>query len=201
MRMLTDQGTLAIAGYRGHVNVHLGKGATLRDPRGLLEGTGKSIRHVKVRTVADARGVGLRELIRQELRSGPRQLSIRTGTGKAILERVRKFCLALPEVIERRSHGTPTFFFRDKKQFAQVWQGHHEDTGLALWCAAPSGAQQTLVKSDPGRFFVPPYVGGRGWLGVRLDRGIATKELRAIVADAYADVAGRQASARSARSG
>jgi hypothetical protein len=86
------------------------------------------------------------------------------------LERLRAICLALPEVTERLSHGAPTWFVRGKRTFVTLWaQGHHGDQFPHLWCAAPPGAQADVVESEPERFFRPPYVGGRGWLGVRLD--------------------------------
>ena len=106
-----------------------------------------------------------------------------------ILDRVRALCLALPETSERLSHGTPTFFVRGKKSFVMVWNDHHGDGRFALWCAAPDGVQRLLADTDPERFFVPPYVGHRGWLGVRLDRGFDADELAGIVEDAYAEVA------------
>lgn len=87
---------------------------------------------------------------------------------KDTLERLRRLCLALPETTERISHGEPTWFVRDKKTFV-MYANHHHDDRLAFWCAAPDGAQETLVASDPERFFRPPYVGHRGWLGVYLD--------------------------------
>ena len=86
------------------------------------------------------------------------------------LERLRAICLAFPEVTERLSHGAPTWFVRDKKVFATLWMhGHHQDDFPHLVCAAPPGVQQELVEAEPERFFRPPYVGGRGWIGVRLD--------------------------------
>jgi hypothetical protein len=108
---------------------------------------------------------------------------------KRILAQVRRLCLELPETSERLSHGTPTFFVRAKKSFAMVWNDHHGDGRFALWCAAPDGVQRLLVDADPARFFVPPYVGHRGWLGVRLDRGVDGEELAGILEDAYAEVA------------
>jgi hypothetical protein len=82
---------------------------------------------------------------------------------RMLAERLRAICLALPEVTERASHGTPTWFVRNKGSFVQLWaDGHHEDQFPHLWCAAPPGAQQELTESDPGRFFRPPYVGPRG---------------------------------------
>ena len=105
------------------------------------------------------------------------------------LAKLRKVCLALPETSERLSHGAPTFFVREKRAFLMVVTNHHGDGRFAIWCAAPSGMQQMLVESDPERFFVPPYVGHRGWLGMRLDRGIHWDELAGIAEDAYAEVA------------
>ncbi|HEX8770195.1 MAG TPA: MmcQ/YjbR family DNA-binding protein [Acidimicrobiales bacterium] len=102
--------------------------------------------------------------------------------------RVRSICLALPEVTEKLSHGAPAFFV--KKQFLMLWpNGHHDHDFAHLWCAAPSGAQSELVHTEPERFFRPPYVGGRGWIGVRLDRDIDVDELEAICEDAYRAVA------------
>ena len=106
-----------------------------------------------------------------------------------VLTRIRMLCLALPETSERLSHGAPTFFVRGKRAFLMVMRNHHGDGRFALWCAAPPGMQQTLVDVDPERFFVPPYVGHRGWLGVRLDRGLDWDELAGIAEDAYAEVA------------
>lgn len=106
-----------------------------------------------------------------------------------VLTRIRTLCLALPETSERLSHGAPTFFVRGKRAFLMVMRNHHGDGRFALWCAAPPGMQQTLVDVDPERFFVPPYVGHRGWLGVRLDRGLDWDELAGIAEDAYAEVA------------
>src|SRR6266536_6615179 len=106
-----------------------------------------------------------------------------------VLERIRAICLALPETSARLSHGAPTFFVRGKRAFVMVLTNHHGDGRFALWCAAPEGMQQMLVDADPERFFVPPYVGHRGWLGVRLDRGIDWDELAGIVEDAYCAVA------------
>ena len=105
------------------------------------------------------------------------------------LDRLRHICLELPATTERLSHGAPTFFVRGKRAFLMVLTDHHGDGRFAIWCAAPDGIQQLLVEADPERFFVPPYVGHRGWLGVRLDRGVHWDELAGIVEDAYAEAA------------
>jgi hypothetical protein len=110
-------------------------------------------------------------------------------TKRQILEAVREICLAFPEASERPSHGEPTFFVGGKRSFAAVWDSHHGDGRYALICAAPAGMQAVLVEADPGRFFVPPYVGHRGWIGVRLDRGFDRDEIAGVLEDAYAEVA------------
>ena len=102
------------------------------------------------------------------------------------LPRLRALCLALPEVTEKVSHGEPTWFVR--KTFV-MYADHHHDDRVAFWCAAPPGAQEELVAADPERFFRPPYVGGRGWLGVRLDRDPDWDEIAEIVRDAHREVA------------
>ena len=106
-----------------------------------------------------------------------------------ILTRLRKLALALPETSERLSHGAPTFFVREKRPFVMVLTDHHGDGRFAIWCAAPQGLQSMLVEADPERFFVPAYVGHRGWLGMRLDRALDWNELAGIVEDAYAEIA------------
>jgi hypothetical protein len=107
---------------------------------------------------------------------------------KAPLDTLRQICLALPEATERLSHGEPTWFVRGKKTFAS-YADHHHDDRLAFWCAAPDGAQEMLVGTHPDRFFVPPYVGHRGWLGVYLDLPVDWDEIEQIVTDAYRMVA------------
>ena len=112
------------------------------------------------------------------------------------LERVRNICCALPEVVERLSHGQPTFFVRGKTTFVMFLDDHHGDGRLALWCAAPPGVQAQLVEQEPERFFRPPYVGGRGWIGVRLDRQLDWDEVAEICADAYRQVAPKRLAAQ-----
>ncbi len=110
-------------------------------------------------------------------------------TKQQILGVVREISLALPETSERPSHGAPTFFVRGKRSFATVWDSHHGDGRYALVCAAPDGMQAMLVEGDPERFYVPPYFGHRGWIGVRLDRDFDRGEIAGIIEDAYAEVA------------
>lgn len=110
-----------------------------------------------------------------------------------ILERVRALCLALPGIEERPSHGAPCWFVRGKKQLAAFDDHHHGVDQVAVWCPAPEGAQAAMVEMDPGRFFVPPYVGPRGWIGVRLDDDTDWDELGQILEDAFRCVAPRRA--------
>ena len=120
---------------------------------------------------------------------GGERAPLGAGRRAQILESIREICLGLPETSERLSHGAPTFFVREKRAFLMVLTNHHGDGRFAVWCAAPAGLQTMLVDADPERFFVPPYVGHRGWLGLRLDRELDWAELAGIAEDAYAEVA------------
>lgn len=108
-----------------------------------------------------------------------------------VLERVRRICLALPEVNERSSHGTPTFFVQDRRTFVTFADNHHNDGRIAIWCHAPEGMQSALVEQDPDRFFMPPYVGHRGWIGVRLEGDVDWGIVTDLIHDAYRGVAPR----------
>jgi hypothetical protein len=102
-----------------------------------------------------------------------------------LLTRVRASCLALPETSERLSHGSPSFFVAEKHAFVHFCDNHHHDGRMALWCAAPEGAQAMLVDSNPDVYFVPPYVGPSGWIGVRLDRDAPWDEIAAVIENAH----------------
>ena len=108
------------------------------------------------------------------------------------LQRVRALCLALPEVTERLSHGSPTWFVRGKKTFVMYLDDHHGDGRLTLWCAAPEGMQAALVAGEPEHYFVPPYVGHRGWVGVHLNRGLDWNEIAGAIEEAYLQIAPKQ---------
>jgi hypothetical protein len=102
---------------------------------------------------------------------------------------VRAISMALPEVTERLSHGVPTWFVRGKS-LAMLWaRGHHGDDFPHLWCAGLPGAQHELVTPEPARYFRPPYVGGRGWIGVRLDGDPDWAEISELCQDAYRAIA------------
>jgi len=85
----------------------------------------------------------------------------------AALARVRKLCLALPDAWEKEAWKAPTFRVHDR-MFAMFVDGHRGDGRIAVWCSAPPDAQRVAVLDDPDNFFVPPYVGAKGWIGVRL---------------------------------
>jgi hypothetical protein len=106
------------------------------------------------------------------------------------LDRIRSACLALPEVTERLSHGAPTWFVRGKTTFATFWEhGHHEHQFPHLWLAAGPGIQAELIATDPQRYFRPPYVGHRGWIGMRTDRRVDWTEVTEMCEDAYRVIA------------
>jgi predicted DNA-binding protein (MmcQ/YjbR family) len=108
---------------------------------------------------------------------------IERPSNPATVERLRALCLARSGVEERLSHGEPTWFVRGRS-FAMTADHHHDDR-LAVWLAAPAGRQESLIETDPARFFRPPYVGHRGWIGVDLDGPVDWDELAALVADAH----------------
>ncbi|KAA0021274.1 MmcQ/YjbR family DNA-binding protein [Antrihabitans cavernicola] len=103
--------------------------------------------------------------------------------------------MELPEATERVSHGEPAWFVRRAPQFV-MFADHHHDDRIGFWAAAPPGAQQYWIGRDPDRFFVPPYVGARGWIGVYLDVDLDWGDIADIVEDAYRAVAPRTLLAR-----
>ena len=109
---------------------------------------------------------------------------------KHINEVVREVCLSFPEAEEFVSHGSPNFRVRGKT-FASYVVNHHGDGRVALWLNAPTGSQDHYVNSEPKHFFVPAYVGPRGWLGVHLDKGLPWQRVAALVRQAYEKVAPR----------
>lgn len=100
------------------------------------------------------------------------------------LAKVRAFVKGLDGASEKTSHGSPGFFVKNKA-FAYFCDDHHGDDRIALWCAAPEGAQAMLVDSDPDVYFVPPYVGHLGWVGVRLDREAPWQQVAAVLEAAH----------------
>ena len=101
-----------------------------------------------------------------------------------ILAQLRAICLALPEAAEKGGVAEHTFRVRDKI-FVLFDDNHHGDGRIAIWCKAPPGAQDVLVGGDPARFFVPPYVGQHGWIGVRLEGDVDWDAVADFARDAY----------------
>jgi hypothetical protein len=112
------------------------------------------------------------------------------------LDRVRRLCLALPEAGEQEAWGEPTFRVR-KRIFAMyaTAANHHGGGRAAVWCKAPLGVQEHLVRTQPGVYFVPPYVGVKGWIGIRLDT-VDDVDLRGHIVDSFCLVAPRRLAAR-----
>jgi predicted DNA-binding protein (MmcQ/YjbR family) len=106
-------------------------------------------------------------------------------------ERLRKICLALPEAAEKEAWGDPTFRVRDKI-FAMEKRG---DGRVSVWLKAPEGSQSILVGADPQRYFVPPYVGHKGWIGVRLDVDPDWDQVAALVRRSYRLIAPKRLAA------
>jgi hypothetical protein len=115
---------------------------------------------------------------------------------KSIGAAVREVCLSFPGVEEILSHGSPNFRVSQGKNkgkvFAAYAVNHHGDGRVALWLNSPPGAQEIHVKGEPKYFFVPPYVGPSGWLGVNLDKGLSWKRIAMLVREAYEKVAPRK---------
>ncbi len=111
---------------------------------------------------------------------------------KAPIERLRAICLAFPEAEEKEAWGDPTFRVRDKI-FAMEKRG---DGRISVWCKAPEGSQMVLVGADPERFFVPPYVGHKGWVGVRLDNQPDWGEVEKVVKRSYMLIAPKKLAAK-----
>jgi hypothetical protein len=114
-----------------------------------------------------------------------------SAAGEDHLRRVQRICNALPETTEKLSHGEPTFFVR-KKVYAMFANNHHNDGHIAVWIPVAPGLQAALIKTEPNKFFMPPYVGVRGWVGIELDR-IGDEELTLLLSEAWQLIAPRGA--------
>ena len=102
------------------------------------------------------------------------------------LTRLRRLCLALPEATEVEAWGEPTFRVRNRLFAMYADAANHHGVGRpAVWCKAAPGNQDVMVRAAPDRFFVPPYVGPSGWVGIWLDAGVDWEELALLLHDAY----------------
>ena len=113
------------------------------------------------------------------------------------LARLRRLCLALPEAHEVEAWGEPTFRVRNKMFAMYASAGNHHGGGThSVWLKAAPGNQDIMVRAKPDRFFVPPYVGPTGWVGVRLERDVDWDELALLVRDSYRLVAPKKVAAQ-----
>jgi predicted DNA-binding protein (MmcQ/YjbR family) len=101
------------------------------------------------------------------------------------IAKLREICLALPEVFEKEAWGECTFRVAGGSMFAMTDNNHHDSGHIAVWVKAPAMVQEILVNSDPKRFFVPPYMGKKGWVGVRIDERVKWDQTAAILKDGY----------------
>jgi predicted DNA-binding protein (MmcQ/YjbR family) len=101
------------------------------------------------------------------------------------IARLREVCLAMPDVFEKEAWGECTFRVTGGSMFAMTDSNHHQSGHVAVWVKAPAMVQEILCKSDPKRFFVPPYMGKQGWVGVRIDYKVNWDEVAAILKDGY----------------
>jgi len=107
----------------------------------------------------------------------------RPPSGDEQIQRVRRICNTLPETTEKISHGEPTWFVR-KKVFAMFSNNHHNDGHVAVTVPAAIGIQAALIKASPEKFYKPPYVGVRGWIGIEVDR-VSDEELAMHIKEAW----------------
>ena len=105
------------------------------------------------------------------------------SNGRVQVERVRRICGSIPGIIEKLSHGEPTFF-TPKRVFAMFANNHHGDGHVAVWIPAAPGLQAALIDESPDSYFRPPYVGGAGWVGVELAR-VNDEQLGALLREAF----------------
>ena len=107
-------------------------------------------------------------------------------TDDKLHERLRGLCFAMPEVSERLSHGSPSFFIREKRVLCSFHPGgHHAEGFTSIWVPAAPGVQEELIENEPDRFYRPQYVGPRGWVGVRLDHDVDWDEIDSMLREAY----------------
>jgi len=108
----------------------------------------------------------------------------RVPSDDELLDHLREVCLELPQVEERLNHGMPAFGITGRAAFANLHE-QPEDGRPTLWFKAGPGVQTELVEEEPDRFFVPPYVGPRGWVGLRLDVDLDWDEVAGVVEEAW----------------
>ena len=116
-------------------------------------------------------------------------VKVLSAADRRLVERVRRICMSLPEANERISHGEPTWFAGTGKVFAMIDGHHHDSPHLSVWLPQPPDVQEALIDGDPARFFRPPYVGAKGWVGVVLDTKPDWDVVARLVRESYLRVA------------
>jgi len=118
-----------------------------------------------------------------------RKQPVRRAPLQTVLAKLRKICLAVPGAVEKESHGEPTWFTGAKGRVFAMFDNHHHDAPhVSVWLPTPRELQETLVASDPSKYFVPPYVGSKGWVGVVLDTNPDWKVVEGLIREAFASV-------------
>src|SRR5262249_17065227 len=158
--------------------------------RGARRRAGERVMHFGLASARDS----VRLTVAARGRSTP---GARAHSAAALIERGRKIALALPDASEKLSHGEPAFF--RGRMFVTVDNDHHGSGHVAIWCRAESGVQQAFVEAEPRHFFVPPYLGSQGWIGVRLDSGLAWEVVQRFVEQAWREAAPTRPAGRSRR--
>lgn len=116
------------------------------------------------------------------------------------LARVRRICLSFPDAHEVEAWGEPTFRVKNKLFAMYASAGtHHSPKQPSIWVKSTPVNQQFMVHDKPERYFVPPYVGTSGWVGVRFDAHVNWKELQEVLRDAYDLIAPKRAAGRAPR--
>jgi hypothetical protein len=110
-----------------------------------------------------------------------------TPAYEAQLARLRAVCTSIPGVIEKMSHGEPTFF-SPKRVFAMFANNHHGDGHIGVWIPAAAGVQEAFIEEAPDTYFRPPYVGVRGWVGVEMSR-VDDEQLAELIRESFRFVA------------
>src|ERR1700722_3475100 len=101
------------------------------------------------------------------------------------IAKLREICLAFPDAFEKEAWGECTFRVAGGSMFAMTDNNHHGSGHCAVGVKAPAMVQEILVNSDPKRFFIPPYMGKKGWVGVRIDYKVKWDQTAAILKDGY----------------
>ncbi len=117
-------------------------------------------------------------------------VKVRTKESKALIARMRETCMALPDAAEQIAWGEPTWR-TGGRIFAQFDDHHHGGEHVSIWLPAPDGAQAALIEAEPDHIWRPPYVGGAGWIAVKLDTDPPWAMVEALVAQAHGMIAAK----------